>query len=110
MSDYSLDDAMEDLSTAEDFLDFFKIEYEPTVVHVNRLHILQRFHDYMAQGQDMLPETEEARHTVFKRLLAKAYQDFVESNALQEKVFKVFQNQEKSNGFVSLDQIDNLSK
>ena len=47
MEDLTLDEAMEELVSAEDFLEFFEIEFEPSVVHVNRLHILQRFHSYV---------------------------------------------------------------
>ena len=42
---------MEELESAEDFLQYFELEYEPSVVHVNRLHILQRFHDYLQKLQ-----------------------------------------------------------
>ena len=45
----TLAEAMEDLVSAEDFLDYFAVPYDPAVVHVNRLHILQRFHDYLAK-------------------------------------------------------------
>ncbi|MDD1636149.1 MAG: nitrogenase-stabilizing/protective protein NifW [Methylococcaceae bacterium] len=41
----SFEEEMEELESAEDFLQYFQLEYEPSVVHVNRLHILQRFHD-----------------------------------------------------------------
>ena len=41
--------AMADLESAEDFLDFFGVAYDPAVVEVNRLHILQRFHQYLGQ-------------------------------------------------------------
>lgn len=103
MCDLTLDEEMEDLSSAEDFLQFFEVEYDPHVVHVNRLHILQRFHDYMSQSAEMLPEAEDARRDVYRRLLTRAYQDFVESNALDEKVFKVFRMHEPQQTFVSLD-------
>lgn len=103
MCDLTLDEEMEDLSSAEDFLQFFEVEYDPHVVHVNRLHILQRFHDYMAQSESMLPEADAARRDVYRRLLTRAYQDFVESNALDEKVFKVFRMHEPQQTFVSLD-------
>ena len=39
---------LQELATAEDFLEFFAVEYEEPTVHVNRLHILQRFHQYLA--------------------------------------------------------------
>ena len=42
-----LQERLSTLSAAEEFFDFFGIGYEPNVVHVNRLHILKRFHDYL---------------------------------------------------------------
>jgi nitrogenase-stabilizing/protective protein len=80
---------LEELSSAEDFLDYFGIAYEPSVVQVNRLHILQRFHDYIDQVEDM-PQGDEERRVLYTGLLSSAYHDFVQSDALTEKVFKVF--------------------
>jgi len=79
------------LSSAEEFLDFYAVPYEQAVVHVNRLHILKRFHQYLRQARDMegLGEVELFRRQ--RELLARAYGDFVRSTPLQEKVFKVFQ-------------------
>ena len=85
--DWELD--MDDLSSAEEFLQFFDIDYEPSIVHVNRLHILQRFHDYLEEVTDM-PESTQEKYTVYAALLLKAYSDFVDSDARTEKVFKVF--------------------
>ncbi len=87
-----LDDALSELSSAEDFLDYFEVPYEASVVHVNRLHILQRYHDYLERSSDISPENESARHVVHRALLARAYQDFVESTPLDERVFKVLKN------------------
>ena len=101
--DITLDEALEELSSAEDFLDYFEISYEPAVVHVNRLHILQRFNEYISQSEDMIPENEEAKKEVYCRLLTRAYQDFVESDALTEKVFKVFHMHQPQETFVSID-------
>ena len=86
----SFEEEIEDLESAEDFLQYFAVDYEPSVVHVNRLHILQRFHDYLLQASDNMPAEEQAKRTVYKKLLERAYQDFVESDAQTEKVFKVF--------------------
>jgi nitrogenase-stabilizing/protective protein len=86
----SLEDDLESLESAEDFLNFFDVDYNPSVVHVNRLHILQRFHDYLSKGAEAMPEDEDAKRAVYKTLLIRAYRDFVESDALTEKVFKVF--------------------
>jgi nitrogenase-stabilizing/protective protein len=101
-----LDGDLQDLSSAEEFLDYFKIGYDQKVVHVNRLHILQRFHDYLARGRDQLPEALEPRQEIYKRLLARAYQDFVESDALTEKVFAVFHEAHSHSGnFVALEEV-----
>jgi nitrogenase-stabilizing/protective protein len=104
MTGQRLDDELQDLSSAEDFLEYFGVAYDQKVVQVNRLHILQRFHDYLAQAGEVLPEADEPRREVYKRLLARAYQDFVESDALTEKVFKVFHEVE-SQTFIPLESL-----
>lgn len=104
MDELTLDEALEELSAAEEFLEYFGIAYEPAVVQVNRLHILQRFHDYIGKA-GVLPEVEAARRVVYATLLQQAYQDFVKSNALTEKVFKVFHMHEPQTKFVPLSSI-----
>lgn len=104
MDELTLDEAMEDLSSAEEFLDYFAISYEPSVVHVNRLHILQRFHDYISKAGDV-SEDDDARRAQYTTLLQQAYQDFLTSDALTEKVFKVFHMHEPQTQFVPLTSI-----
>jgi nitrogenase-stabilizing/protective protein len=101
MDDLTLDEALEDLESAEDFLNYFGVGFDPAVVHVNRLHILQRYHNYLAQA-GVLPVDEAARRAQYSALLARAYQDFVASDALTEKVFKVFHMHEPQTAFVPL--------
>jgi nitrogenase-stabilizing/protective protein len=103
MDELTLDEALEELVSAEDFLNYFGIEYEPSVVHVNRLHILQRYHNYL--GKVTLPEAEDAQRAVYVSALQQAYQDFVKSDALTEKVFKVFHMHEPQTKFVPLTSI-----
>lgn len=86
--------AMKKLSTAEEFLDFFAIEYQPAVVHVNRLHILQRFHQYLRQTPLAADSSEDEALNACRTLLDRAYRDFVGSSAIKEKVFKVFRDAE----------------
>jgi len=106
MEDLTLEEAFEELCSAEDFLEYFKVPYDAPVVHVNRLHILQRFHDYIKHsGVDAFPEDEEQNRIQYKEFLERAYQDFVESDAVTEKVFKVFRMAEPEKAFVSIDQI-----
>lgn len=104
MDDPTLNEALEDLESAEDFLHYFGVAFDPAVVHVNRLHILRRYHDYLARAGD-LPVAEDAQRAVYTALLARAYQDFVESDALTEKVFKVFHMHEPQTAFVPLSSI-----
>lgn len=103
MSETELDflEDMDELVSAEDFLEYFSIEYEPSVVHVNRLHILQRFHNYLEEF-DQMPESENELRIVYASLLLRAYTDFVESDAKTEKVFRVFKSMEPSEIMVPL--------
>ena len=103
MDELTLDEAMEELVSAEDFLNYFGIEYDPSVVHVNRLHILQRFHNYL--GKAVMPADETAQRAVYVTALQQAYQDFVKSDALTEKVFKVFHMHEPQVKFVPISSI-----
>jgi len=101
MSDTELDLDLDELSSAEEFFDYFGIEYQPAVVHVNRLHILQRFHDYLDEVCDM-PDGDNERFRMYADLLKGAYEDFVKSDAVTEKVFKVFHMNEPQQVFVPL--------
>ncbi|MFZ5491768.1 MAG: nitrogenase-stabilizing/protective protein NifW [Pseudomonadota bacterium] len=84
---------MAGLSAAEEFFSYLDLPYDPQVMHVHRLHILKRFQQYLAATP---PEaTDEAgQRAACRALLARAHADFVQSTAAQEKVFKVFQDQE----------------
>jgi nitrogenase-stabilizing/protective protein len=104
MDDLTLDEALEELESAEDFLNYFGIDFDAAVVQVNRLHILQRYHNYLAQA-GVLSVAEDARRELYTSLLTRAYQDFVTSDALTEKVFKVFHMHEPQTAFVPLSSI-----
>ncbi len=102
MSTEDFMDELEDLVSAEDFLDYFEIPYDETVVKVYRLHILQRFHNYLTAAK--MPEDEAGQRAIYLNSLAQAYQDFVNSDAATEKVLKIYQ---KASGtsFFSADSI-----
>ena len=78
-------DDLDELESAEDFLEFFGIAYDAAVVQVNRLHILQRFHDYLARQET----AGEPGRDFYRFWLSKAYDDFLHSDAITEKVFRV---------------------
>jgi len=80
------------LSSAEEFLQYFGVPFDQHVINVSRLHILQRFFQYLRQ-QNLLAQTNEVGlYTLYRDQLVKAYADFVTSTPAQEKVFKVFQD------------------
>ncbi|SEF61259.1 nitrogenase-stabilizing/protective protein NifW [Marinobacterium lutimaris] len=107
MSDFEFIEDLEELSSAEEFLEYFEIEFDPKVVMVNRLHIMQRYHDYLQKMEKAgnLPAEEAALKDAYQQMLGQAYQDFVESDAITEKVFKVFRMHEPQTTFVPLDQL-----
>lgn len=104
MSETELELDLDELSSAEDFLDYFEVPYEAAVVHVNRLHILQRFHDYL-DALEAMPEDESAQRAIYREWLSRAYSDFVESDAATEKVFKVFKMNEPVNVEIPLNSL-----
>jgi len=101
MSKSEFDQEMAELEGAEEFLDFFGIPYDLSVVQVNRLHILQRFHNYIAEAGEM-PADEAARRKLYGELLTAAYHDFEVSDARTEKLFRVFHMNEPKNVSVSV--------
>jgi nitrogenase-stabilizing/protective protein len=102
MRNEELEAELDELSSAEDFFQYFGIETDPRVVFVNRLHILQRFHDYL-ESDSAGPNAGEPWRDYYARQLQAAYQDFVSSDARAEKVFKVFQTEPAKPAFVPVE-------
>ena len=100
-----IEQALEELESAEDFLNYFDIPFDPHVVQVNRLHILQRFHDYLQQAEGSMSKNEVTQRETYKRLLQRSYQDFLSSDALTEKVFRVFHTSGAREVFVPLEKM-----
>jgi nitrogenase-stabilizing/protective protein len=82
--------ALSQLSSAEEFMEFFGVQFDQRVLNVNRLHILKRFNQYISR-HEFASSDEVALKSEYRALLEKAYTDFVASDAVTEKVFKVFQ-------------------
>jgi nitrogenase-stabilizing/protective protein len=80
-------DDLRRLSAAEEFFLYLDVEYDPQVVNVARLHILRRMGEYLRKEGESLGE-DEVRARCRAHLQA-AYDDFVKSSPLQERVFKV---------------------
>jgi nitrogenase-stabilizing/protective protein len=84
---YDFEAETADCEGAEDFLEHFRIPFDRAVVHVNRLHILQRFHDYLGAHA----RAGATGYDEYRGWLLRAYEDFVRSDAQTEKVFSVLQ-------------------
>jgi nitrogenase-stabilizing/protective protein len=79
------------LVNAEDYLDFFELDYDPQFVNVNRLHILQKFSSLMKEIEAASPNLSDAEKLAqYQAALKQAYNTFTTSSPLDEKLFKVF--------------------
>lgn len=86
---------LEKLHAAEDFFSYLKVDYDPAVLRVCRLHILKRMGKYL-NAQDFDGASEDLVFASAQETLAKAYQDFVASRPIDERVFKVLQDHDPS--------------
>ncbi|MCS6813152.1 MAG: nitrogenase-stabilizing/protective protein NifW [Cyanobacteria bacterium] len=90
------------LVNAEDYLNFFELAYDPQVVNVNRLHILQKF-STLIKDIDVASASESDVLAQYKAALEQAYTTFTIASAQDEKLFKVFK--EKPANVVMLSEI-----
>lgn len=79
------------LSDAEEFFTVLDVEFDPKVLNVARLHILRRMGDYLKRDhqQELSGLSEEDVRDRCRAHLQTAYADFVASNPIAERVFKV---------------------
>ena len=84
----SVFDELRKLHAAEDFFETLGVDYDPAVVRVARLHILRRMGEYLARN-DLDGATDDEARAACKETLARAYDDFVASSPIAERVFKV---------------------
>ena len=105
---------LEKLSSAEDFFSYLKVDYDPALLRVARLHILKRMGKYLA-AKDFSGESDESIFAGTREALVQAYRDFAASSPLGERVFKVLQDHDPERAappaeaapkaFVPLDQL-----
>lgn len=92
------------LTDAEDYLQFFDIEYNRDFVNINRLHILKKFSLLIKEVDAAFPDVNETEKLdKYGMALEEAYQVYLTSSPLETKLFKVFQSKPKN--FVSLDEL-----
>ena len=82
------------LHDAEEYFEFFGLAYDGQIVNINRLHILRKFSQLMAAVDETLPEDQKLQ--TYREALQSAYQVFLTSSSVQEKLFKVFQQRPKN--------------
>ena len=82
------------LKDAEEYFQFFNMPYDPKVVNVNRLHILRKFSE-LTQAEDK-NLSEEDLLSAYQKNLQIAYDLFLTSSGVEEKLFKVFQDKQKN--------------
>jgi nitrogenase-stabilizing/protective protein len=91
-------------SSAEEFFALLGVDYDPKHLNVVRLHILRRMGQYLV-SEDLsgMPDDEVTQRC--KAVLEQAYEDFLKSSPLDERVFKVLKDAvapPKPKTFVSL--------
>lgn len=82
------------LKDAEDYFQFFGLAYDPKVVNINRLHILRKF-SQLVRDEDK-SQSEEQRLAAYRQALQTAYDLFLTSSSVEQKLFKVFQDRPKN--------------
>ena len=82
------------LKDAEDYFQFFGLAYDPQVVNVNRLHILRKFAQLVKDDDKSQPEAQ--RLDAYRQALQTAYDLFLTSSSVEQKLFKVFQDRPKN--------------
>jgi nitrogenase-stabilizing/protective protein len=93
------------LVDAEEYFEFFELPYDAQIVNVNRLHILKKFSQYMKEVDLNSPDlSKQEKLSQYRVALKRAYDVFLSSNALEQKLFKVFN--EKPQNVVMLTEIN----
>lgn len=92
------------LVDAEEYFEFFQLPYDQQLVNVNRLHILKKFSQFMQQVDEIFPQLSQAEKlNHYRDALQQAYEVFLASTPLEQKLFKVFN--EKPQNVVMLTEI-----
>lgn len=85
------------LVDTEEYFEFFQLSYDPHVVYVNRLHILKQFSHYIHEIDANHPGLSKAEKlSLYRQALKQAYEVFLSSTPLEQKLFKVFNEKPKN--------------
>lgn len=89
------------LKNAEEYFEFFGLAYDPQVVNVNRLHILGKFSQLVQAVDEDAAQTDAQKLDAYRQALQTAYNVLLESSGVEQKIFKVFNDQPKNVVMVS---------
>ena len=85
-------DQLRKLSSAEDFFEALNVPYDPAVLRVARLHILRRMGEYLVNSDSSDAANEDDVWLACRAFLENAYNDFVASSPIEQRVFKVLKD------------------
>ncbi|MEM9567120.1 MAG: nitrogenase-stabilizing/protective protein NifW [Cyanobacteria bacterium P01_E01_bin.34] len=92
-------DRFNELVDAEEYFEFFDMPYDPQVLNVNRLHILRKFSQLVRSADRVFSEGEQLG--IYRNALQMAYDLFLTSSGVEQKLFKVFRDKPQNVVMVS---------
>ncbi len=94
---------IDELETAEEFLEYFDVPFEADQVRVSRLHIMHQFHTRLQRMNFSVTLPEADRMTLARQLLEESYQQFHHQEVRKHSSLQVYQRQEPC--FIPLEQL-----
>ncbi|KPQ34327.1 MAG: nitrogenase stabilizing protein NifW [Phormidesmis priestleyi Ana] len=82
------------LKDAEEYFEFFDLPYDPQALNINRLHILRKFSELVQAEGSTQDEAQTLRS--YRQALQTAYDLFLTSSSVEQKLFKVFKDRPKN--------------
>ncbi len=64
------------LTDAEEYFDFFDLEYNERLVYVKRFHILKKYGEMIAKGEEQMKDDKEKLLDFYKFALISVYKNF----------------------------------
>ena len=99
-------DEFYDITDAEEYFEFFDLEYDEALVNVKRFHILRKFGE-MVDKIKTLDEPEEKLYDLYKFALISVYENFKHGyNPTAAEIFKMF---EREGGCLACSDLGNCS-